>query len=337
MAKLNLIAGLKHAYYRSITSKEGRENLQSYELSNLYALNFPARRILYRRSLYNILRAIKYTNLYLVTLCHSGHSTVYQESETAFGPPLIQLPDLATIRNDHQSALRNFNYYGIMECQPFVISVGGGFQRLFNWHSHSLVYDTDPKTLSTHIRNLNHIGNWNPVTSFETACHWKTVTHSVDRVLSYGMKFPRKEIVISRPKDQNLSPKDYRRSVRLIPGLKTTMVAYQLLKDVLCQDLIIAGGKGSAVRKAALRQALQEYKSGQNKLWEKSAPSKYPLRTNEEPVETSHFSRPVSNFVHERFANRQIVLTNAVNESTRRLPHDDHDEEMLPTQLSESI
>jgi hypothetical protein len=330
MAKLNLIAGLKHAYYRSITSAEGRENLQSYELSNLYALNFPARRILYRRSLYNVLKAIKSANLYLVTLCHSGHSTVYQKS--AFGAPFLQYPDLATIRNDHQSALRNFNYFGIIECQPLIISVGGVFQRLFNWHSHSLVFDTSPQILSARIRNLNRSENWNPVTSFETACHWKTVTHSVDRVVGYGMKFPRKEIVISRPRDRTISPKDpqgrsldYRRSVRLIPGLKTTIVAYQLLKNLLSEELLIAGGKGSAVRKAALRQALQEYKSGQNKLWEKAAPSKYQLRSNEEPVETSRFSPPVSNFVHE-------PLANAVKEDTRRrLLH----EEMFPAELPE--
>jgi hypothetical protein len=292
MAKLNLIAGLNHAFYRSPYTPKRIENLQSYELSDLYAINFPARRILYRRILHNVLKAFQDTSSYLVTLCHSGHSAIFQEPESPYGPPFLQFPDLPFIRLEHQAALRGFNYFGSMECHPFLFSERGSkLTRIFNWHSHCIVSDTSPKILSAHIRALKHSGKWNPVHSFQIACHWRTITHSIDRVVSYMLKFPRKEHVITRYKYETLRPNDYRRLIRVIPGYKTSMVAYWLLRDLPLEDLLMAGGAGSAVRKAVLRQARLEYLSAQNKLCERMPQRRTALRQNEDAVEISRFGR----------------------------------------------
>lgn len=183
--------------------------------------------------------------------------------------------DIGNMKRRLQADLRGFDYIGMFE-PGFYASLpstdSGPRYEAICWHPHLLTWDVTADQAASLTEKLRKSGNYQAVVEEFQPVHSKQVANGeLPDVVRYLLKPPSHAYRVTRypwvDQDgkvrlkQDGTPRFYvgQRSSNLRKGERVTV--FQSMKHLGLEELLVAGGQGSALRSRALHKATREFDS----------------------------------------------------------------------------
>lgn len=149
--------------------------------------------------------------------------------------------------------LQGLSYIGMMDPGLYAnIQPGTSYPEKtgINWHLHLFAWGEDRKGIKARAKGLNELqDNYRPIIYGRQGFNWSQITEdNITRRFRYMWKTPRAAY--------RIGPTFIHRKSKLRPGQRITL--FHLLKNLWLDDLLIAGGEGVAIRRRAIRCALNQ-------------------------------------------------------------------------------
>jgi hypothetical protein len=183
--------------------------------------------------------------------------------------------DIGGMKRRVQGDLRGFSYFGAFEAGYYASlpSTDGepGYQAI-SWHPHLLMWGVTPEQMASLVGKLTKGGNYQAVLEeFEPVHAEQVASGELPDVVGYLLKPPSHAYRVTRypwiGRDGEVrlkadgTPRFYvrQRASNLRKGERVKV--FHAMKHLDLEELLVAGGKGSALRAHALQKAAKEFES----------------------------------------------------------------------------